>query len=72
VLPFLLYMPYVPPNAGTVLWTHAGATCTQLIHTTNPAYEIRVYAATGTTWITFFDDEESAARYADEQRVRLA
>jgi hypothetical protein len=65
-------MSYVPPNTGTVLWTHTGATCTQMIHATNPAYEIRVYAATGTTWITFFHDAESAERYADEQRVRLA
>jgi len=66
-------MPYVPPpNAGTVLWKHGGATCTQVIHATKPAYEIRVYASTGASLVTFFDDAESAARYAEEQRTRFA
>lgn len=65
-------MPYVPSNAGIVLWKHPGATCTQVIHAARPAYEIRVYASTGASLVTFFDDEESAARYAEEQRTRFA
>ena len=65
-------MPYVPPNAGTVLWKHSGGTCTQVIHATKPNYEIRVFASSGASWVTFFDDAESAQRYADKERVRFA
>jgi len=65
-------MPYVPLDAGTVLWKHPGATCTQVIHASKPAYEIRVCTRVGMWLVMFFSDDESAARFADEQRVRFA
>jgi hypothetical protein len=43
-----------------------------VVHAIKPAYEIRVYASTGASLVTFFEDAESAARYADEQRTRFA